>query len=165
MSEVLVSGCFFEGGYARDRGAGISLGYGNISVLDSVFYDNVAGGDNEKGGESEPRLCLGSMAARVRLGMVTKGGTVVAGLATEGRRRQHEKSTRCATLNRFVLCASPVFDAAFRASCFCWATRGLSSSFQTGMTWRCTPTGSKLCLMVSVRCKPATIADGSRLAS
>eukprot|EP00904_Undaria_pinnatifida_P010819 jgi/Undpi1/6868/HiC_scaffold_21.g09344.m1 len=47
-SQVRVDGCLFEGGYATNEGAGISLKKGHMSVLDSVFYNNHAGGGNEK---------------------------------------------------------------------------------------------------------------------
>eukprot|EP00904_Undaria_pinnatifida_P010820 jgi/Undpi1/6869/HiC_scaffold_21.g09345.m1 len=46
LSEVLIDSCLFEGGYAQNKGAGISHGNGNMSVLRSVFYNNTAGGNN-----------------------------------------------------------------------------------------------------------------------
>lgn len=48
---MFIDGCLFEGGYATIQGAGVSQDKGNISILGSVFYNNVAGGDNEKNGE------------------------------------------------------------------------------------------------------------------
>lgn len=61
MSEVLVDGCLFEGCYAKKKGGGASQLNGNMSVLGSVFYGNVAGGENIENGEhmDEWRILLG----------------------------------------------------------------------------------------------------------
>lgn len=50
-SYVLVDGCLFEGNYAGDKRGAIHHDERNISVVGSVFNDNVAGSQNEKGSE------------------------------------------------------------------------------------------------------------------
>lgn len=49
---MLVDGCLFERCYAKRKGGGASLKNGNMSVLDSVFYNNSAGGDNIEHGKA-----------------------------------------------------------------------------------------------------------------
>lgn len=49
---MLIDGCLFEGGYANKKGGGISHEDGDMSVLGSVFYGNVAGGNNIEHGEA-----------------------------------------------------------------------------------------------------------------
>lgn len=52
MTDVLIDGCLFEGSYANRKGGGISQQHGDMSVVGSVFYGNVAGGNNIENGES-----------------------------------------------------------------------------------------------------------------
>ena len=52
FSDLLVEGCLFDGGYANLKGGGVSQDNGYMTVLGSVFYDNVAGGNNLEHGES-----------------------------------------------------------------------------------------------------------------
>lgn len=47
----MVERCLFDGGYAQNQGAGISQKNGNTSVINSVFYNNTAGGKNIDEGE------------------------------------------------------------------------------------------------------------------
>lgn len=67
-SYVLVDGCLFEGNYAGNKGGAIHHQDGNISVLGSVFYDNVAGSENEHDSESSQRCgTVGEHKGRRRL--------------------------------------------------------------------------------------------------
>lgn len=49
-TDVLIEGCLFESCYASKKGGGMHQGVGQISILNSVFYDNVAGSDNVESG-------------------------------------------------------------------------------------------------------------------
>lgn len=62
LSKVLVDGCLFEECYAKRKGGGVAHKNGNMSVVNSVFYGNRAGGENIEHGES---IRLGKCVARV----------------------------------------------------------------------------------------------------
>lgn len=51
-SYVLVDGCLFEGNYANNKGGAIHHEDKRISVVGSVFYDNVAGSESVEDSES-----------------------------------------------------------------------------------------------------------------
>lgn len=48
---MLVDGCLFVSNYASKKGAGIHHTAGQLSVVGSLFYKNIAGSDNVKAGE------------------------------------------------------------------------------------------------------------------
>ena len=51
-SNVSIDGCLFNGCYASQKGGGINQDVEKMSVMSSVFYNNVAGSNNVAGGES-----------------------------------------------------------------------------------------------------------------
>ena len=50
-TSILIDGCLFEDCYAGKKGGGMHQGVGQISVLNSVFYNNRAGSNNVEDGE------------------------------------------------------------------------------------------------------------------
>lgn len=50
-SEVLIEGCLFKGCYASKKGGAVNQDEGQMSILGSVFYSNVAGTNNVAGSE------------------------------------------------------------------------------------------------------------------
>lgn len=61
-SNVSVDGCLFEGCFAGNKGGGLSQDDGQLSVLSSVFYNNVALSDIEDDGEPNTRHYVGRVA-------------------------------------------------------------------------------------------------------
>ena len=67
-SDVLVDGCLFEGNYANNKGGAIHHEDKHISVIGSVFYNNVVGSESEE--ESEwCHACASERVARSLLGL------------------------------------------------------------------------------------------------
>lgn len=48
---MLLDGCLFDGCYASKKGGGVHQGIGQVTVLDSLFYENIAGSDNVEDGK------------------------------------------------------------------------------------------------------------------
>ena len=46
-----VDGCLFDDNYARKKGGGVHVGKGQVSVVDSLFFNNLAGSDNVESDE------------------------------------------------------------------------------------------------------------------
>ena len=46
-----VDGCLFNDNYASKKGGGVHVGKGQVSVVDSLFFNNLAGSDNVESGE------------------------------------------------------------------------------------------------------------------
>lgn len=53
FTDVFVDGCLFQECYAAKKGGGMHQFDGQVTVTDSVFYQNLAGGDNIMAGEHE----------------------------------------------------------------------------------------------------------------
>lgn len=51
FTNVLVDGCLFEKCYASKKGGGLHQGIGQMTVVDSLFYNNTAGSGNKEAGE------------------------------------------------------------------------------------------------------------------
>lgn len=51
LTDVMVDSCMFEQCYASKKGGALHQGVGQITVLNSVFFENVAGSDNDESGE------------------------------------------------------------------------------------------------------------------
>ena len=67
-SDVLVDGCLFEGNYANNKGGAIHHENKHISVIGSVFYNNVVGSESEE--ESEwCHACASERVAPSLLGL------------------------------------------------------------------------------------------------
>lgn len=49
-TNILIDGCLFEANYASQKGGGMHQGVGQVSLVDSLFYDNVAGSENVEDG-------------------------------------------------------------------------------------------------------------------
>ena len=47
---MLIDGCLFDDCYASEKGGGFHLEGGQISVVNSLFYNNTAGSVNEERG-------------------------------------------------------------------------------------------------------------------
>ncbi len=58
-TDVLVDGCLFDSCYASKKGGGFHQEDGYISVVDSLFYNNVAGSTNEEAGETKTKTHVG----------------------------------------------------------------------------------------------------------
>lgn len=52
FTNILIDGCLFEKCYSSKKGGGMHQGIGQITVLDSVFFNNTAGSNNKKAGEA-----------------------------------------------------------------------------------------------------------------
>lgn len=52
FTNVLIDGCLFEKCYASKKGGGLHQGIGQMTVVDSLFYNNTAGSGNSEAGES-----------------------------------------------------------------------------------------------------------------
>lgn len=48
---ILVDGCLFDSCYAGSEGGGVYHVSGQMSVVDSIFYNNTAGSNNVDAGE------------------------------------------------------------------------------------------------------------------
>ena len=48
---MLLDGCLFDDNYASNKGGGVHMGNGSVSVVDSLFFNNLAGSDNVEDGE------------------------------------------------------------------------------------------------------------------
>ena len=46
-----IDGCLFNGNYASKKGGGVHTGNGQVSVVDSLFFSNVAGSHNVDDGK------------------------------------------------------------------------------------------------------------------
>ena len=46
-----VDGCLFDDNYASKKGGGMHMGNGQVSVVDSLFFNNLAGSNNKESGE------------------------------------------------------------------------------------------------------------------
>jgi len=51
-TNVLIDGCLFDSCYASKKGGGFHQEDGYVSVINSLFYNNVAGSTNEEAGET-----------------------------------------------------------------------------------------------------------------
>lgn len=56
FTNILIDGCLFEKCYASNKGGGMHQGVGQITVLDSVFFNNTAGSNNAEAGEGRGRV-------------------------------------------------------------------------------------------------------------
>lgn len=52
FTNILIDGCLFEKCYAAKKGGGMHQGIGQITVLDSLFFNNTAGSNNVEAGEA-----------------------------------------------------------------------------------------------------------------
>ena len=48
---MFIDGCLFNDNYASKKGAGVQVGIGQVSIVNSLFFDNTAGSDNVESGE------------------------------------------------------------------------------------------------------------------
>ena len=46
-----VDGCLFDDNYASSKGGGVNIDKGQVSVVDSLFFNNLAGSKNVESGE------------------------------------------------------------------------------------------------------------------
>ena len=61
-----VDGCLFDDNYASMKGGGVHVGNGQVSVVDSLFFNNLAGSDNvESGGWQWKNRGMGSEGGAV----------------------------------------------------------------------------------------------------
>ncbi|CAN0356022.1 unnamed protein product, partial [Ectocarpus sp. 12 AP-2014] len=109
FTDVLVDGCLFEKCFASKKGGGMHQGIGQISVLDSVFYNNTAGSANiedddeiGEGGAISFTVCNTSFDGSAACGandtvffkndVGRKGGAIVIG---SGRNSSYVELHRC----------------------------------------------------------------------
>ncbi|CBJ26637.1 adhesin-like protein [Ectocarpus siliculosus] len=109
FTDVLVDGCLFEKCFASKKGGGMHQGIGQISVLDSVFYNNTAGSTNiedddeiGEGGAISFTVCNTSFDGLAACGandtvffkndVGRKGGAIVIG---SGRNSSYVELHRC----------------------------------------------------------------------
>ena len=52
-TRVSIDGSLFNENYARNNGGGVHMGNGQVSVVDSLFFNNVAGSSNVDDGEQQ----------------------------------------------------------------------------------------------------------------
>lgn len=52
-SNLFINGCLFDDNYANNKGGGVHIGVGRVSVVDSLFFNNFAGSKNVESGENQ----------------------------------------------------------------------------------------------------------------
>ena len=49
---LYLDGCLFDDNYANNKGGGVIIDEGQVSIVNSLFFNNLAGSDNVEFGEA-----------------------------------------------------------------------------------------------------------------